>query len=214
MLPKFNSILCLNGRLPDKTWFTLHKDLIIIAADGAGNNLIANNIVPNFIIGDLDSIEKKYLNCGADILHISNQDTTDFEKCLFAMQARNLFPSLILGITGGEIDHSIYNLNCFMQYAKNHSMYFLDVDENNKYKLGLPVFQHQTIYQQNGSMLSLMPFPEALISTTGLKWDLSNALLSVTGKASVRNLIIDNTVTISVNSGALLLLLAVTKGFC
>ncbi len=43
------------------------KHVIIIAVDGAADGLLDNQIYPHFIIGDMDSISKKALTCGAKL---------------------------------------------------------------------------------------------------------------------------------------------------
>ena len=199
MLPVFKSLLFF--------LFLQYNKLPLIAADGASNKLISDGLTPDFIIGDLDSIAKQYLTTKYNIIHIKDQNTTDFEKCLAEMQTRDLFPSLVLGITGGEIDHSIYNLNCFMRHAKEHELFFLDVDENNKFKWGLPVFGKKTFAGKIGKTISLMPFPEAIVSSIGLKWDLIRAPLAVAANSSIRNVVTKEKVTIQVHSGNLLVIL-------
>jgi len=206
MFDLFKSVLCLNGRLPNQTWFIEHKNLTIIAADGACNDLINKNIMPDLIIGDLDSIEPEYLN-NKNIIRITDQNTTDFEKCLTEIKHRSLFPSLILGINGGEIDHTIYNLNCFMRYAKELSLIFLDLDEYNNFKWGIPLFNKQTFVGKQGKIISLLPWAESMISTKGLKWDLINTNLSINANASVRNKVEQRIITIDVHSGNLLMIL-------
>lgn len=204
---KFKSILCLNGRLPGKAWFAKQQNIPLIAADGASNKLIDRGIIPNFIIGDLDSIEKKHLANKYNILQIADQNTTDFEKCLSKMEEKNFFPCLVLGISGGEVDHAIYNLNCFMRHAKEQELIFLDIDENHKMKYGVPVFERYEISEQKGKTISLLPFPEATVSTNGLKWELTASNLSVTTIASVRNVVQSKLATINVHSGSLLLVI-------
>ncbi|WP_100404743.1 putative cytokinetic ring protein SteA [Bacillus solitudinis] len=44
------------------------KNIRIIAIDGAADGLLKNNLVPDFIIGDMDSISTQSLTCGAMIL--------------------------------------------------------------------------------------------------------------------------------------------------
>lgn len=209
MLPKFKSVLCLNGRLPDKSLFVEYQaqGLTLIAADGASNKLINKGITPDFIIGDLDSIDKKHLTAKCNIIHIADQETTDFEKCLAEMENRSLFPSLVLGMAGGEVDHTIYNLNCFMRYAKEQMLVFLDIDENNRLKWGFPVFSEKQIIGKTNTTISLLPFPMAFVSTTGLKWNMKKALLSVLATSSIRNIVSNEIATIQVFSGDLLVIL-------
>ena len=208
MLPKFKSVLCLNGRLPVQGWFLEYQDLILIAADGAGNKLIDKGITPDFIVGDLDSLDRKYLTAKYNnVIHVVDQNTTDFEKCLVEMQNRSLFPSLILGIAGGEIDHTMYNLNCFMRYAKENILVFLDVDENNKFKWGFPVLSEKKIVGGKGKTISLLPFPEAVVSTIGLRWDMIKTNLSVSENSSIRNVVVSEASKVQVHRGELLVVI-------
>ena len=59
-------------------------EIPIIAADGGANFLADHNIIPELIIGDLDSIEEQKINNveTQKIIRISNQNTTDLEKVL------------------------------------------------------------------------------------------------------------------------------------
>ncbi len=222
MLPKFKSILCLNGRLPNKVWFSKHQDLILIAADGASNKLVNKDIVPDLIVGDLDSLELDFLNIKIkninikntkhltkkhNIIRVDDQNTTDFEKCLVEINKRSLFPSLVLGIAGGEIDHTIYNINCFMRYAKQHMLIFLDFYKDNKFKWGLPILRKKEIIGKVGKTISLLPYPEALVSTTGLKWDITKQQLMVSVNASIRNVVVEHVVIIEVHRGELLVVI-------
>ena len=52
---KFKSILCLDGELPSAAFFFFFT-LPIIAADGAANTLMQMGVLPQIVIGDLDSI--------------------------------------------------------------------------------------------------------------------------------------------------------------
>lgn len=44
------------------------KEIIVIAVDGAADGLLKHQIKPNFITGDMDSISKNALFCGATII--------------------------------------------------------------------------------------------------------------------------------------------------
>ena len=71
--------LFLNGEKP-KTIDSLEKYDKIYCTDGAYHFLEENNIVPDAIIGDFDSIQAlpKHITTH----HTPNQDFTDFEKAL------------------------------------------------------------------------------------------------------------------------------------
>ena len=58
-----------------------------------------------------------------------------------------------------------------------------------------------------GEIISLLPYPEAVISTKGLKWDLDNVLLSVTGLSSARNRAQKVDVEIQVHNGQVMIVI-------
>ena len=78
----------LNGSEPSSILIKklLEERCHIIAADGGANYLHHKQIVPDVIIGDMDSVSRKtashFRNSGVRIMKISEQETTDFEKSL------------------------------------------------------------------------------------------------------------------------------------
>ncbi|MGI9373688.1 MAG: hypothetical protein ACR2OJ_14440, partial [Hyphomicrobiales bacterium] len=60
----------------------------LVAADGGAEHIAACDLVPELIIGDLDSLQDRQTwSEKAKVIEISEQDTTDFEKCLYTTQA-------------------------------------------------------------------------------------------------------------------------------
>ncbi|MCL7746157.1 putative cytokinetic ring protein SteA [Halalkalibacter alkaliphilus] len=46
----------------------MKKGTVIVAVDGAADGLLKQKIVPDFIIGDMDSISEKAIDCGAQLI--------------------------------------------------------------------------------------------------------------------------------------------------
>lgn len=193
---KFRSILCLNGELPSKTFF--HKNLPIIAADGAFLKLRAMNISPQMVIGDFDSVDQALLK---DFPHQYNPDqsSSDFQKCLVYMQAEDLLPAIIVGINGGFIDHVLHNINIFTQ---TESIFFAPPI------LGFTIISPHTHHVKTtvGSKISLIGLPSARVETRGLKWELDNVDLNFPGNNSCFNRVSQTALDITVHSGCLLVL--------
>ena len=86
-----------------------------LAVDGGADTLLAHNISPVAVIGDLDSIgDQARSQIPLDRLHlITEQDSTDFEKCLRHISAPLI---LALGFTGGRIDHQMAAFHALMRY--------------------------------------------------------------------------------------------------
>src|SRR3972149_4013619 len=81
-----DAILCLDAVLPGIKVFSLFKGIPIIAADGASFKLYEKSIIPNYIIGDLDTFSanplSEILKTKAEVIHLPEQETNDFEKSL------------------------------------------------------------------------------------------------------------------------------------
>ena len=91
-------------------------EIPIIAADGGANFLADHNIIPELIIGDLDSVEEqKIKNVETQkIIRISNQNTTDLEKVLLNTQSPL---TLGIGFLGSRIDHELAALSALVKFS-------------------------------------------------------------------------------------------------
>lgn len=194
---KFKSILCLNGKLPSyKTLINLN--LPIIAADGAVNKLFDMGIMPNIVIGDLDSVSSDLLS---RIPHLKDldQNYSDFQKAYRYITSNNLNPSIVCGISGGFLDHILNNINIFMKLENN---IFMD-DEI----IGFCLQEKRILKTAIGTKISIFGIPSCNISTQGLKWELNNELLSFPGKNSSLNRAKKQEISIEVFDGTALIII-------
>jgi thiamine pyrophosphokinase len=197
-LPPYKSILCLNGDLPDASFFA--QDLPIIAADGAASKLAKLGVQPLVIIGDLDSIEAGQ-HSGVEQIYLPDQnEQNDFQKALDYLADKKLLPTLVVGVSGGFLDHILNNISIILEhecifYAPPLIGYTLK--PFTKLKLNLAA----------DTKLSLFGMPSAKVTTSGLKWELTSAALQFPGANSCLNRSVDEKVTIEVLEGCLLLLL-------
>lgn len=206
--PEFKSLLCLNGRLPERATFEAYSNLPLVCADGASNAVIALSLIPDLLIGDLDSANLQRIPAQCEVLRRFDQNKTDFEKCLIEMDKRDLLPCLIFGISGGELDHTLYNLNCFIQAEKKHPNVFYDIDENGCAKWGFALNnQSLALEGQLEKRLSILPYPEIKLTTSGLEWDLENETLAIDSKSSARNRVKAQQATITVHRGSAIVLI-------
>lgn len=87
----------------------------LVAADGGAGRLAAMRLSPEAVIGDMDSLEdpERWRDGPAAFVHLAEQDTTDFEKCLYATEA----PLYVaVGFTGRRVDHTLAVLHVLMAY--------------------------------------------------------------------------------------------------
>ena len=75
----------------------------LVAADGGADAVLAAGLVPDLVVGDLDSISDAARAAFADrLLHLPGQDDTDFEKALRASPASL---TIAVGFLGARVDH-------------------------------------------------------------------------------------------------------------
>lgn len=200
----FKSVLCLNGNLPDKDKILkLSKNIPIIAADGAANNLIQNDIKPNIIIGDLDSLDTKLDLSSSNVIKVEDQNSTDFEKSLNYIKAQILYPTLVLGINGGEIDYILDNTNKFIKYSTDISMAFFDSPN----KWGIAIQKEIAIKTKKSSTVSIFPFQEnTYLKSSGLHWEINSGNHTIFKNTSTRNKTIGSNLTLSTTKDKVLVI--------
>jgi thiamine pyrophosphokinase len=187
------SILCLDGDLPDSKFFS--NDKVIIAADGAANKLKAIGINPDIIIGDLDSI-KRINYPETKIIHLPDQNQTDFGKSIEYIKQNNLNPTMITGVSGGFIDHIFNNINIILDndlFFYSEPIIGFTINEG-IFKTNLPI----------NSKISLFGINEAKVKTKGLKWELDNEILTFPGKNSCSNRVAKENISIEITKGKVL----------
>ena len=93
------------------------NELPIIAADGGANFLAENNIYPELVMGDLDSVSEQNVQNiePKKVIRIPDQDSTDLEKVLLNTQS----PLTIgIGFLGSQIDHELAALSALVKFPE------------------------------------------------------------------------------------------------
>ena len=107
---KKNVSVILNGQMP--TDYAIINQITnsdyIIAVDGSANKLFDLEIVPDVIIGDLDSFQK-INNKNIKLVETPDQNKTDFRKTLEWCVEKNILNISIFGISGESEDHFLGN---------------------------------------------------------------------------------------------------------
>ncbi|MFE3837516.1 thiamine diphosphokinase [Pseudogemmobacter sonorensis] len=87
-----------------------------VAADGGADRLLAHGVMPEAVIGDMDSLsEAARARIPAARLHpIAEQESTDFDKALRSIRAPFI---LATGFAGGRIDHGLAAMNALLRHA-------------------------------------------------------------------------------------------------
>lgn len=202
---KFDAVICLNTINPDIEHIKQLTDIPILAADGAGLYLLKNGIIPNYIIGDLDSFNKdKISNSYPDdkLIYLPDQDTNDFEKTLDFARRKNYNNIIVFGIHGGEYEHSLNNWSVLSKYSDIMDIVIYDLG-----RYGFCISRNTKIETNPDEIISLIPKGFAKITTEGLKWNLIDELLALGIREGARNNALHNEVTLELSTGELFVFL-------
>lgn len=100
------------------------KGVALVGADGGADTIGAAGLVPEAVIGDLDSLENRAgWESRSRVIHIPEQITTDFQKALYSTIAP---VTLALGMTGKRLDHTLAALSAVLQYAPSRRLMLVD----------------------------------------------------------------------------------------
>ena len=151
----------------------------IVAADGGANFLPARS-VPKYILGDLDSIvsPEKWIEKGSKLIKMSDQDSTDFDKCLSVIKSKKI---IALGFMDQRLDHflavcsSLVKLRrCIFLVGKRDIIFHMP----NDFSIKLPI----------NSRVSLFPLNKInTVQAIGLKYPVENLNFSPMGKIGTSN---------------------------
>lgn len=192
----YKSILCLNGDLPPRDFFE-KQNLPIVAADGAANALVAMGVHPIIVIGDLDSVHP---HLGLNLLQVIDQSRCDFEKSMEYLEQNDLLPTIVVGSSGGELDHILNNMSVFMSYPPGNLLYAPPL-------YGMILNQPQTHLQLPiHTKVSIFALPKARLETQGLEWNLTGETLHFPVLNSSLNRTIAPQITIRILEGQILFL--------
>ena len=174
----------------------------IVAADGGARHALACGLVPDAVVGDLDSVDAAMRSAiPADRFHkVGELDTTDLEKAVAWAIERGCREVEILGAGGGRADHALANLSVLALHRGRARIRMHD----EMFEISL-VDGMATIEGPVGTVVSLVAIGECTgVSTTGLRWRLRDFKLPF-GPRGVHNEIETSPATVSVRSGDLLL---------
>ncbi len=202
-------ILC-NGLPPSRELFeqNFRWSEHFIAADGGANIARDLGMLPDLVVGDLDS----YKATGDEpftVKHRPGQDTNDLEKALHAAGEHGCRHIRVLGATGMRLDHTLKNLSVMKQFNDRFET-LLFKDDYGDTKLISQNFR-ETI--EEGTQVSLFPLSGSVhgITTSGLKYPIEDGTLENGIRDGSSNEVVSNPVEITYREGDLLLFIAGNK---
>ena len=179
---------------------------VVVALDGAANRLIESNTTPDVLLGDLDSVSESVLEqckaSGVTIVHTPDQQSSDIAKGLEWVQ--RTYPDSEIDIIGVEIGRYDHHLAAYSALFECNSDARILLDGWHAHRVSQTPTNIET---KPNSIISLIPFGEATGTVIqGCQFSLDCETLT-TGTRGISNIATGPSITVSVESGDLLLLI-------
>lgn len=180
---------------------------LVIAADGGALPLLWANIVPQIVIGDLDSVDPgaqaDLVARGAELRSFPRaKDETDLELALLYAVEQGAETIDVLGALGGRWDHTLANVTMLaMPELRGRKVRLLA----EKQALFL-VRDQADLPGMHGDTLSLIPLSAQVhgVTTRGLLYPLADATLHRERARGISNVLLDPPGHVELRDGLLL----------
>lgn len=181
------------------------KDYFVICADGGYETALKLGVVPDLVVGDFDSAQKRPPASLRTLVLPVEKDVTDTMFAALKGLAKGLRDFVLLGCLGGpRFDHSLASIETLL-YLRDHGAWGFLADERTK--VFLLREEKLRITKLKGATVSVFPYgcPTCTVSYTGLQYPLTRGSLTVGGLLmGVSNSITADDAEIKVHSGTAL----------
>jgi thiamine pyrophosphokinase len=202
------TVVISNGTFPVPTSLLANDPLLVIADGGLGRVLPMLDILPSgaVLVGDLDSAQPsdvdRWAQMGGRIdRHPADKDATDLELALrFVIDEAGPL-TVVGGDVLGRFDHLLGEVSLLAAVGRQlTAIYGTALVEVLTAESSVSVSGHQ------GDIMSLLPWSSSVtgITTTGVRWPLDSAVLSVGSTRGLSNEFVDTTATVSITDGILI----------
>jgi thiamine pyrophosphokinase len=189
----------------------LQPDDLIIAADGGGRHCLDLGLTPDYVIGDLDSIDEQALHSlrsqGSQIIQYPRRkDYTDLELALRHAQNLGADDILILAALGARWDQTIANLLLPAAFPTSQERFTIRLVDGGQEMQFIRSGEQIHITGQPGDTVSLIPLGgDALgITTHNLEYPLVQGDIHFGSTLGISNVLLAESATIALRDGLLL----------
>jgi len=206
------AVVLSNGPLGPAEFYLelIEEDDVLICADGGANHAVALGLIPDFVVGDMDSIDTSVLaelsaQGRTELKRVPvEKDESDTELALDV--AVDLAPSSIVltCVLGARFDHALANVGLLARVPAAIPAVIVEPEMS-----AFLVTDTVSIEGWPGRLVSLLPlFGEARgIDLEGFKYGLTSGVLSPGTTLGLSNVMLGETASVSVEEGALLAVL-------
>jgi len=201
-------LIIANGTIKD---LDFHKNLVnksdlVVCADGGLNHCENLEIVPDYLIGDFDSVEENLLQKYKDnektkVIFDPDQDKTDLELAIELCHTLDPVEINIIGAIGSRMDHTLGNILCLDKINKKIKAKI--INENNVIEL---IYDVCELEGQKDDIVSIIPLNLVSgLTYSGLKWGVEDKQVDL-GWLGICNKLTSNKGSVKLNSGKVLII--------
>lgn len=188
----------------------------LIAADGGLTYVEEQNLIPDLILGDFDSLgydPSRQNNPAIEVrVYPVEKDDTDMGLAIQAGLDAGCEQFYLFGGQGGRIDHTLANIQSMRKLVSAGKEVFLygedyhmTIISNGKFVLPSAIFMQDTKCMQNVSVFALSDIASG-VTIRGAKYEAKNINLTADMPLGVSNSFAGHDIEISVKQGYLLIL--------
>lgn len=183
---------------------------VIIGVDGGANHLYKMGMYPNFIIGDLDSIDEnvkiEFEKNGASFkVYEKKKNETDTELAIWLAEELGATEIDLYGALGRRIDHELANI-FLLNYMLSRGDIPTIIDEYQEIRV--VENGEVTIEGKKGDLISIISLKGDAkgVSLVDLEYDLDSGILLYSVPRGISNVMTGDTCKIGVKEGNLLVI--------
>ena len=182
----------------------------IICADGGANHTYKMGIIPDYIIGDLDSVEKEvveyYREKGVEFKEFpTKKDETDSELCVHLAKILGSDSVDMYSALGGRIDHTLANVK-LLYYIKKEGMTPRIINENEI----MYVMENERfiLKGKKGETISVVPIKGDANGMTleKLEYPLKDFSMEYSRPMGISNVMLEDEAVIEIKDGAAIII--------
>ncbi|MEI7556090.1 thiamine diphosphokinase [Candidatus Chlorohelix sp.] len=204
-----------SSRLKKFTQDAVAAGALLICADSAGEAALEWDLLPHWLVGDMDSIAPTVLrelkaqpSVKVDI-HPAEKDETDLELAIERALSEGASAITIVGGVGGRLDHTLGNLYLLSMPSLARSKACARIlSENEEIFLLRPDNSPLILEGKKGELVSLFPFNGAAtgVYTENLYYPLRHETLYFGPSRGISNVMLFEKAEISLEEGCLLVI--------
>lgn len=195
-------IIFAGGDFSADTKVEINENSLVICADSGYDNALLCGVVPDVIIGDMDSVKNR-LPAGVKQIKLKcEKDDTDTQACIDYLADIGCEEIVLFGALGGRTDHEMANIMLCIYALKKGIKLIIKSAETEVFA----VVGNAVIKGNRGDWLSLIPVlgDAEGVSLSGLKYTLENAKMEAGKTMGISNEFESDEATVSVEKGILL----------